>query len=64
MIDDNLLFAEPLSDEVAFALSEALHGLAIACDERYYSEIRRQLALNEPVQMPSGKPWEKHKNID
>jgi hypothetical protein len=64
MNDDSLLFAQPLSDEAALALSEALHGLVMACDERYYAQIRRQLALNEPVQMPPGKPWGKHKKID
>ena len=64
MNDDSLLFAEPLSDEAALALSEALHGLAMACDERYYAQIRRQLALNKPVQMVPGKPWEKDKKID
>jgi hypothetical protein len=64
MNDENTLFALQLSDEAAYALSEALHEIAVACDEHYYAQIRRHLALNEPIQMATGKPWEKNKKTD
>ena len=64
MNDETILFMQPLSDEAAYALSEALHDLAVACDEHYYAQIRRHLALNESVQMNPEKPWKKDKKID
>jgi len=39
MNDDMTPFAEPISDEAAFALSEALHWLALICDDRYFAQI-------------------------
>lgn len=64
MNDETTLFAQQLSDEAAFALSEALSWLSLACDEHYYAQIRRHLALNESSQMNPEKLWEKNKKID
>ena len=51
-------FPACVSDEAAFALSEALHWLALACDEKYYGQIQRYLSTRyktEPVDPQ--RPW-------
>ena len=48
----------PLSDEAAYALSETLHNLAVACDEQYYAQIRRYLmTLKEERPDDPARPW-------
>jgi hypothetical protein len=45
------LLPNHLSDEAAFVLSEFLNFLALACDEKYYAQIRRyaqSLSVPEP----------------
>ena len=47
-----------LSDEAAFALSEALHWLAMVCEEQYYAQIWRHMAtLNEDRPVDPERPW-------
>jgi hypothetical protein len=49
---------ELLSDEAAFALSEALHWLVLVCDEKYFGQIRRHMAtLNEDRLVDPEQPW-------
>ncbi len=51
-------FPESLSDEAAFALSDALHWLALTCDEKYFGQIRRHIAtLNEDQLVDPDQPW-------
>jgi len=51
-------FAEQISDEAAFALSEALHWLVLVCDEKYCGQIRRHMAtLNEDRPVDPERPW-------
>ncbi len=45
------LFPNHLSDEAAFVLAEFLNCLALACDEKYYAQIRhytQSLIIPEP----------------
>ena len=59
MNDGGSPLPENLSDEAAFALSEALHGLAIACDEKYFAQIRRHMATRDNLSLTDSKrPWE------
>ncbi len=44
-----------LSDEAAFALSEFFNGLALACDEKYYAQIRR---YTQSLIMPEPPDWD------
>ena len=47
-----------LSDEAAFALSEALHWLALVCEEQYGAQIWRHMAtLNEDRPVDPERPW-------
>ena len=47
-----------LSDEAAFALSEALHWLALVCEEQYGAQIGRHMAtLNEDRPIDPDQPW-------
>ncbi len=64
MNDETILFELQLSDEAAYALSEALHALALVCDEHYYAQIRRHLRLNETAQMATEYLWEKNKKSE
>ena len=58
MNDEMTPFAELISDEAAFALSEALHWLALVCDEKYFGQIRRHMAtLNEARPVDPEQPW-------
>lgn len=58
MNDEMTPFTEEISDEAAFALSEALHWLALACDEKYFAQIRRHLAtLTETGPTDHEQPW-------
>ncbi len=51
-------FPEQISDEAAFALSEALHWLVLVCDEKYFGQIRRHMAtLNEDRLVDPQQPW-------
>jgi len=58
MNDEMSPFAESISDEAAFALSEALHWLALACEEKYLAQIRRHMTtLNEARPVDPDQPW-------
>ena len=59
MNDDPIpAFPEFLSDEAAFALSEALHWLALVCEEQYFGQIGRHMAtLNEDQPGDPEPPW-------
>lgn len=58
MNDEMTPFAEPISDETAFALSEALHWLALACEAKYVGQIRRHMAtLDEAKPVDPEQPW-------
>ena len=51
-------FAELVSDETAFALSEALHWLAQQCEAKYFAQIQRHLAtLYEARPVDPEQPW-------
>ena len=51
-------FGRQVSDETAFALSDALHWLALACDEKYLGQILRHMEnLNEARPVDPDKPW-------
>ncbi len=51
-------FTEPISDETACALSEALHWLALACETQYFGQIRRYRAtLDEARPIDPEQPW-------
>jgi hypothetical protein len=54
-------FPELISDETAFALSEALHWLALVCDEKYIGQIRRHMAtLEEARPVDPEHPWNRN----
>jgi len=58
MNDEMTPFAELISDEAAFALSEALHWLALVCDEKYFGQIQRHMAtLDEARPVDPEQPW-------
>jgi hypothetical protein len=58
MNDEMTPFPEQLSDEAAFALSEALHWVALVCDEKYFVQIRRHMAiLSEERLVDPDHPW-------
>ena len=61
MKDEMTPFAEPISDETAFALSEALYRLALACEAKYFGQIRRHMAtLNDDRHVDPDRPWDKN----
>ena len=58
------LFPDSLSDESAATISEFLHQLAAACEERYLVQLRRhrsrQMNLYDPEapwRIPPGEPF-------
>ena len=54
-------FPESISDEAAFALSEALHWLALVCDEKYLGQIMRHMAtLKEARPVDPEQPWKRY----
>jgi hypothetical protein len=58
MTDDMNPFPENLSDEAAFALSECLHWLAMACEQKYLAQLRRHAAtLNQARPIDPDHPW-------
>ncbi len=58
MNDETTLFAESISDEGAFALSEALHWLALACEEKYIGQILRHMKTMDKTRLgDSEQPW-------
>ena len=58
MNDEMTPFAELISDEAAFALSETLHWLALVCEEKYFGQIQRHMAtLDEARPVDPEQPW-------
>ncbi len=58
MNDDMSPFPENLSDEAAFGLSESLHWLAMACEEKYFVQLRRYAAnLDQSKYVDPAHPW-------
>ncbi len=58
MNDEMTPFAETISDETAFALSEALHWLALSCEAKYLGQIRRYLATLDDIRpVDPEQPW-------
>jgi len=52
------LFTEPLSDEAAYALTDALNRLTTACENKYYAQIRRHLeTVNQNRETNPDHPW-------
>ncbi|PIQ33042.1 MAG: hypothetical protein CO186_05310 [Zetaproteobacteria bacterium CG_4_9_14_3_um_filter_49_83] len=52
------LFTEPLSDEAAYALADALNRLSTACESAYYAQIRRHLeTVRENRKTNPENPW-------
>jgi len=52
------LFTKPLSDEAAYALSDALNQLATACENAYFAQIRRHLeTVRENRETNPNQPW-------
>lgn len=41
-----------ISDEAAFVLSEFLNTLALTCDEKYFTQLRRHAEQLYPPQLP------------
>ncbi len=61
MNDEMTPFLELISDEAAFALSEALHWLALVCEEKYFGQIRRHMAtLDEARPVDPEQPWNRN----
>lgn len=61
MNDEMTPFAELISDETAFALSEALHWLALVCDEKYFGQIRRHMeTLDKARPVDPEQPWNRN----
>ncbi len=57
-------FAETISDETAFALSEALHWLALICDDKYFAQIRRHMAtLDKASPVDPEQPWNRNNSF-
>ncbi len=56
--DETGPFEQQLSDETAFALSSALHWLALACDDKYLGQILRHMkTIDETRPVDPGQPW-------
>jgi len=61
MNDEMIPFSKLIPDETAFALSEALHWLALLCDEKYCGQIRRHLATIEKARpVDPEQPWNRN----
>ncbi len=57
-------FPEGMSDEAAFALSEALHWLALICDDKYFAQIRRHMAtLDKASPVDPEQPWNRNNSF-
>ncbi len=64
MNDEMTPFAETISDETAFALSEALHWLALICDDKYFAQIRRHMAtLDKASPVDPEQPWNRNNSF-
>jgi len=51
------LFTEPLSDEAAYAMADALNWLSTAYENTYYAQIRRHLeTMNENREVDPDHP--------
>jgi hypothetical protein len=51
-------FERQISDETAFALSNALHWLALACDDKYLGQILRHMKImDETRPVDPEQPW-------
>ena len=51
-------FERQISDEAAFALSNALHWLALACDDKYLGQILRHMkTMDETRPVDPEQPW-------
>ncbi len=50
------VFPDDLSDEAASALSEFLHQIAAACDNRYFVQLRRYYSRQQNLYDPEA-PW-------
>jgi hypothetical protein len=50
------VFPDHLSDEAASALSEFLHHIAAACDNRYFVQLRRYYSRQRNLYDPD-EPW-------
>jgi hypothetical protein len=58
MNDDTEPFEQQLSDEAAYALSDALHWLVGACEEKYLGQILRHMkTMDETRPANSEQPW-------
>ncbi|MCP4471623.1 MAG: hypothetical protein GY815_13235 [Gammaproteobacteria bacterium] len=56
--DETEPFEQQLSDEAAYALSDALHWLAVACDEKYLAQIMRHMkTVDETRPVDPEQPW-------
>ena len=49
-------FPDGISDETAAALSELLHTLACACENHYYTQLRRYYDAQRDLYDPE-QPW-------
>ena len=66
MNDEITTFPVDLSDESAFVLSETLHWLALVCDEKYFAQIRRHMAmvtLNNADPVDPERPWNRNSSL-
>ncbi len=51
-------FEQQLSDEAAYALSDALHWLVVACDEKYLGQVLRHMeTMDETIPVDPAQPW-------
>jgi len=65
MNDDMSPFPDNLSDEAAFALSETLHWLAMACEEKYFAQLQRYAAtLDQSKYVDPAHPWVRKPSVE
>lgn len=58
MKEETSLFQDPISDEVAYALSEVLHLLAMTYEEQYIGQIlRHRDTMEKPAPIDPERPW-------
>ena len=55
--DQQLPLPEYLSDEAAYALCEVLMELALACESRYFDQLRRYRENHPPGLFDPERPW-------